>query len=161
MTPRLWALVGGLALVLGAGAAYTAHQREVGRWQERARVADSTARALAQRVARVDTVYRRDTVRLRQQLTRWDTVTREVAALPDTVLVPVEVVRWVAREADSTVQACRVVVLTCEQRVAVRDSLISAQRQQLRAALAQRPSRLRPWLERAAWVALVAAVARQ
>ncbi len=159
---RDW-ILGGLLLVAAVAGKvwYDYSQRRVGMLEERARVADSTAAALQGRVGRVDTVYHVDTVRFTRRQTVWDTVTRTVAALPDTVRVPVEVVRWVAREADSTIQACRVVVQTCEARVALRDSLLAVRARQVAILEARRPSRLRPWLERAAWVALVGAVARR
>lgn len=146
--------------LLGTKCAYDHGQRQAGVWQERARVADSTVRALGSRVRVVDTIYRRDTVRLTRRVQTWDTVTRVVAAMPDTVRVPVEVVRWVAAEADSTIRACRAVVETCEQRVAVRDSLNVALTQRLRIEQARRPSRFKQWAERAAWAGLVVLVAR-
>jgi hypothetical protein len=88
-------------------------------------------------------------------------VTRTVAALPDTVRVPVEVVRWVVAEADSTIAACRSVIQTCEQRVAVRDSLIAALSR--RNALIREQVRretLKKWGERAVWAGLVVVVSK-
>jgi hypothetical protein len=68
-----------------------------------------------------DTLYRRDTVRL--------TVTRTIYnSSRDTLLLhltdTVKVREFVAA-ADSTIRACTLVVETCEQRVAVRDSIIA------------------------------------
>jgi hypothetical protein len=76
------------------------------------------------------------------------------------VRVPVEVVRWVVAEADSTIAACRSVVQTCEQRVAVRDSLIGTLQARGRILEQQRPSTVKRWLERAAWAGLVIVVSK-
>lgn len=146
--------------LLGTKCVYDHGQRQAGVWQERARVADSTAKALGRTIRATDTVYRRDTVRLTRRVQAWDTVTRVVEALPDTVRVPVEVVRWVAAEADSTIQACRSVVQTCEQRVAQRDSLNAILAQRLKIEQARRPAGWKRWAERAAWAGLVVLVAR-
>lgn len=159
MRPSLLYLLLALSL-LGIKLTYDHGQRQVGVVNERLRVTDSTVSVLQKRTKAVDTVYRRDTIRLTRRVQSWDTVTRTVAALPDTVRVPVEVVRWVVREADSTITACRSVVMTCEQRVAARDSLIGTLQARGRILEQQRPSRLRPWLERAAWAGLVVLVAK-
>jgi hypothetical protein len=153
-------LVAALALG-GTKCVYDRGQRQAGVLSERLRVADSTARVLARSVQRVDTLYRADTVRLTRRVQSWDTVTRTVAALPDTVRVPVEVVRWVVAEADSTIAACRSVIQTCEQRVAVRDSLIAALSR--RNALIREQVRretLKKWGERAVWAGLVVVVSK-
>jgi hypothetical protein len=80
------------------------------------RVADS----LARRTARVDTQFRRDTIRF----TRWrDRVVtlRESLTVTDTV----EVVRFIAAQ-DSTIQACSAALLTCDERVRLRDARFDA-----------------------------------
>lgn len=159
MRPSLLYALLALSL-LGTKCAYDHGQRQAGVWQERARVADSTLKILARNVKAVDTVYRNDTVRLTRRVQTWDTVTRVVAALPDTVRVPVEVVRWVVAEADSTIAACRSVVQTCEQRVAQRDSLNALLSQRLRIEQARRPAGWKRWAERAAWAGLVVLVSR-
>lgn len=159
MRPSLLYALLALSL-LGTKCVYDHGQRQAGVWQERARVADSTAKALGRTIRVTDTVYRRDTVRLTRRVQAWDTVTRVVEALPDTVRVPVEVVRWVVAEADSTIQACRSVVQTCEQRVAQRDSLNAILAQRLKIEQARRPAGWKRWAERAAWAGLVVSVAR-
>lgn len=150
------------ALALGGTkCVYDRGQRQAGVLSERLRVSDSTARVLARSVQRVDTIYRADTVRLTRRVQSWDTVSRTVAALPDTVRVPVEVVRWVVAEADSTIRVCRSVVETCEQRVAVRDSLIVALTRQNALTREQvRRETFKKWGERAAWAGLVVLIAR-
>lgn len=160
MRPSLLYALLALSL-LGTKCVYDHGQRQAGVWQERARVADSTAKALGRTIRATDTVYRRDTVRLTRRVQAWDTVTRVVEALPDTVRVPVEVVRWVAAEADSTIQACRSVVQTCEQRVAQRDSLnalLTRQNTLIREQV--RRDVLKKWAERAVWAGLVVLVSR-
>ncbi len=67
-------------------------------------------RALADRL---DTLYLRDTVRLRQLVTRWDTAVVAVDRWKhDTVTV-----ERVVTLADSTIRACTAALQTCEQRV--------------------------------------------
>ena len=86
---------------------------EAARWS---RVADSLSRV----TARVDTQYRRDTLRL----TRWrdSTVTlRDSLTITDTV----EVVRFIAVQ-DSTITACSAALLTCDERVRLRDARFDA-----------------------------------
>lgn len=110
-----------LALTL-CGALYDANQRADGVNRERLRVADSTIQALHASRSRVDTVYTRDTVRL------WRTV-EHTTTLIDT-LMHSDTVTLTQREsvlvfvADSLVTQCTQTVLDCEQRVAVRDSLV-------------------------------------
>jgi len=117
-----------LALV-AAGALYVKDReaQAVARAQYAAK--DSVRRvaidSLERRVESIKVAYRRDTVRLRTWLTRWDTVKAGIDTLHDTTTVTVEVVREVVRTADSTVNACRVVVATCEKRAEAADSLAS------------------------------------
>ena len=80
--------------------------------------------------AKIDTVYRRDTVRLWRLSGRVDTLTQTVDRWKhDTI----RVLEFVAA-ADSTIQACRAVVLTCEARVAAEQAIGAA-------AVADRDSR--------------------
>jgi hypothetical protein len=68
-------------------------------------------------VVRAESVFVTDTVRLRQVLTRWDTVrARDTIVVDNVVYVPVRVV-------DSIVEACRPLITSCATLVAaVRDS---------------------------------------
>lgn len=66
---------------------------------------------------RLDTVYVRDTVRMRVAVTRYDT-----ARIRDTV-VRDSIVYVNRAAADDAVRACSAVVLTCERRLAVADSI--------------------------------------
>ena len=102
----------------------------------RLHASDSTIAALrAPSVAR-DTIYRIDTLRYRvavdrwKETARWDTVT---------IQVPAETVKTIIREANTALNACSVVVQTCEQRVATRDSLIR-ELQKREPLIANRPS---------------------
>src|SRR4051812_26823038 len=73
--------------------------------------------ALDHRKAQVDTVARVDSIRWQ----RWDTVythSTDTVRVRDTLYVRKSV-------ADSTVRACSVAFLSCERRVAVRDSIIA------------------------------------
>lgn len=152
-----------LGTVLTAKGCYDRGQREQGRLREQLRIADSTVKTLEQRKARVDVRYRTDTVRLAANTRLWrsaiatlgadvdrlrDSVTRLGQVPPDTVPVPVEVIRWVAQAGDSVVTACTAAVTTCEQRVAVRDSIASALRREIALVQKQRPSTARRWTGR-------------
>jgi hypothetical protein len=77
--------------------------------------------SLAAVAARVDTVYTRDTLTLWRQVRRTDTLTQTVEAWKHDTVRVVEYVR----QADSTIRSCTATVLTCEQRVAVRDSALA------------------------------------
>lgn len=162
--------------LLGTKCVYDHGQRQAGVWQERARVADSTAKALGRTIRVTDTAYTTDSAAWRASERRYaharrivDSLLRVppvVESLPgrvDTVQappIPVEVVRWVVAEADSTIQACRSVVQTCEQRVAQRDSLNAILSQRLKIEQARRPAGWKRWAERAAWAGLVVLVAK-
>lgn len=106
--------------------------------RQRLHASDSVVAVLRARTAAIDTVYRVDTVRLRvavdrwREVTRWDTVTAPV---------PAETVKVIVATGTAALNACQQVVVTCEQRVATRDSLIAVLRQQ-RPLLTQQPSRL-------------------
>lgn len=127
-----------------------ANSEAIGRWQEIAKRLQADSAATAASIRRTDSVFSRDTLRLRITETRYvrarDTI---LAHLTDTVRV-----REFVTAADSTVAACRAVVATCEQRVAARDSLIAVlgrQRQSdrslFRARLALADPRLSPYAE--------------
>lgn len=80
--------------------------------------------SLEQVRARVDSVFVRDTLQLWRQVRSTDTLTATVETWKhDTV----RVIEYVTR-ADSTIRSCAAAVLTCEQRVAVRDSTNAALR---------------------------------
>lgn len=86
---------------------------------------------------KVDIVYVTDTLVLWRNVAKWDTIEVDVEKWKhDTV----KVVEYVAL-ADSTIKACIAAVLTCEQRVGVRDQRI-AKLEELNAAIAaQIPTR--------------------
>jgi hypothetical protein len=149
-----------IAATIGAKVTYDAGQREQGALRERLRVEVAAAKALGRSVQRTDTVYLRDTVRLTRRLTQWDTVTRVVESIPDTVRVPVETVRWITATADSTIRECRIVQQTCEQRVAVRDSLLNVQRRQIEILTKQRSGFVKRWGERAVLIGVGVLIGR-
>ena len=99
----------GLTLALLAiGSLYGAEQRARGRAEARAADALALADSLRARGATIESVYVRDTIRLRTVLTRYDSVrTTDTLTRNDTVFVPREV-------ADQAVQACRAALTTCE-----------------------------------------------
>lgn len=93
----------------------------------RLKTSDSLVVALSQRQRAIDTVYRHDTVRLTQRVAQWRTLTHYDTV---TMAVPPDTVRLIVATADSTIQQCVRVAQTCEQRVALRDSIISTLRAQ-------------------------------
>jgi hypothetical protein len=104
-----------MLLALGAAAALVAGAWELGRRDGLAVGLATERAAVVETLAVLDTVYRRDTLRLRRLVTRWDTLRETVDRWKhDTITV-----ERVVQVADSTVQACRATVLTCEQRVAL------------------------------------------
>lgn len=111
-------------------------------------LADGAARSVAAHVRvirQVDSVYVRDTIRLARWRDRWDSVRVTDTVVRDSVV-------YVNRDiADSTISACRAVVVSCEARVAARDSALAALRAALKAEQAARPSQLRVAIDRALW----------
>lgn len=148
MTARALLLTVCAALVVGAvGGAYAAH-----RWDTRRSVPVQIAHHDTQRAvheaARVDTVYRTRVRTYARQVTRYDT-----ARVTDTVTH--DSIVYVRRDvADSTVHACRAVLSSCALALAARDSVIAAQRVEIRAVRADRPSLLTRVAHDAAWLAV-------
>jgi hypothetical protein len=104
-------IVIGLALLAGGAAV----------WQyDKANQADRELQLLRHSVAHTDSIYRTDTLyftrKLKVAVAMHDTVIKH---LTDTILVK----QFIAAQ-DTAIQACQSVVLTCEQRVAQRDSII-------------------------------------
>ena len=92
--------------------------------------------------AKVEIRYVRDTIRVTQWKTRYVTAL-DTLRLTDTVAVK----EFIAI-ADSTIKSCSVALLTCEERVGVRDQRIRALERQID-AMPKPPSTLRVWAERA------------
>ena len=120
----------------------------------------SYARAEAKRLAVVvdslltvkakrDTLYTRDTLRLRPKITKYDTTRVTDTLVRDSI---VYIPRAVA---DDAIQACLAVVRTCEERIADRDALAATRERQWaaeRAVLNARIPSLREKLTRAGLV---------
>ena len=102
-------------LGLGAATALLTAAWELGRRDGLAQGLATERAAVVETLAVLDTVYQRDTVRLRRLVTRWDTLRETVDRWKHETLT----VERVVQIGDSTVQACRATVLTCEQRVAL------------------------------------------
>jgi hypothetical protein len=102
-----------LAVVLGLALWYArTAERRVGAAQARIVALEAVRDSLARQAARLDTVYRADTLRLTRWRVRVDSL-RDSLTLTDTV----EVVRFIAVQ-DSTINACTAALTTCDQRVA-------------------------------------------
>jgi hypothetical protein len=67
----------------------------------------------------LDTVYRRDTVRLWRRVAAWDTLWDTLTRHDTVLLRDTAWVRQALQAANGTIRACRATVLTCEQRVAL------------------------------------------
>lgn len=96
-----------------------------------------------------DSVYVRDTTRLRVFRDRWDTAYVDVERWKHDTIKVIEYVR----QADSTIKVCTAVLQSCEQRVAARDSVIRGLRDIVKQKEAATPSTVRLWLERGLWLA--------
>lgn len=99
-----------LALAVAAGVvAFGYHERQVGALKAEVVSLDATVASLKHQEAKVDTVFRTDTLALNRVLVRYDT-----ARVHDTVTV--DSVVYVERAvADSAVRACTVSLAHCEE----------------------------------------------
>jgi len=120
------------AVVWWGIAEHDSHVRELAIWYQRDSVRTVEIRRLQSHADSLDRAYKVDTVHLTKTQTKYEQLAGRVDSmfLHDTVKVPVEVVRELKRDADSTIQACTVVRLTCEARVAV----LTAQRDSMAAS---------------------------
>lgn len=113
MTPRVlrWALAALAAVLIGAALWGWRERRRADRYEADSARLRADSAVLAARSARLDSVYLRDTVTLREVRTRTTTV---LDTLRDT-LVRTDTVRvWLERER----AACDAALTTCEERVA-------------------------------------------
>lgn len=96
--------------------------REEGARAERDRQAAAVVKHVKPEVAKAETVFVRDTVRLWKIVTRWDTAYVDVVKhLTDTVYV-----KAALATADSAIKACSLTVLDCGVLRARQDTLIQA-----------------------------------
>lgn len=120
-------LMAGVAVTAGVWG-YNRYQREIGRRDHALMVRDSAIATLMREARHVDSIYVTDTIRLTKWKTAYDTTRDTVLAhLTDTIRV-----KEYVHVADSTIAACSRVVLTCQLRVAQRDSIILQQASQLK-----------------------------
>lgn len=101
------------------------------------RTADSLRGLVAGGTARVDTLIR----------DRWQPARLRVDTLPDTVRVPVPVVRDLVAAADTTIRACRVTLTDCERLAAAERARADSLGAQLRDTRRLGAPRLSRWLE--------------
>lgn len=149
---RLPLIIAGAFVVLLALAFWRerSNSEQLGKWREVAKRLQADSARIAASMRRTDSVFSRDTVRLRSTLIRYQTRRDTILAhLTDTVRV-----REFVTLADSTIGACRAAVSSCEARVSARDSLIvvlgrqrSADQKLFRARLALADPRLAPYAE--------------
>lgn len=135
--------------------AYGTYQRHVGALNATIKARNVAIDSLEARGARLDAAYTADTAQFARERQGYEaaraTLLRQLArrsapvaplssadsAAPPTVTIPLPpdsaTVHDFIRSADSTIAACSVVVLTCEQRVAVRQALADSLTVQLKA----------------------------
>lgn len=119
-TVERWILLGALVLAAVFHFRFLREKSEVDAQRSQLQAALDS---LAGETAKVDTIYVRDSVTVWRLKRATDTLTRTVDRWKhDTI----KVVEYVER-ADSTIRACSQLVLTCEARVALRDSTIATQ----------------------------------
>ena len=105
--------------------AYGSEQRQRGRAEAQVAALEQLNDSLKHVQAKVEIRYVTDTVRLWRTLARYDTArVTDTLTRNDTVFVPRAV-------ADEAVAACTATVLTCEQRVGIRDQRIAALERQI------------------------------
>jgi hypothetical protein len=146
-----WGLV--VAALVGLRVLDVRHQREIGAARVRAQAQllvrqwQDSATAFRQQLA-----LRQETVTV--ATTRWRTTAAQVdtqwlRSVPDTVRVPVEVVRTIVAQADTAVNACTRALTDCTRLAASLDSVIVAQRTAQQFA----PTPPRAWRRWGGWVA--------
>jgi hypothetical protein len=164
--------VGAVVLFVIGLHAWKAHERAIGAAEAELRAAKQKIAALEVLKRGVDTVYAADTTALHAANARFfalraawlketagnfnrppvaptDTAT-PVAPVDSLPVTPAAVIA----AADTAIRACQAVVVTCEQRVAIRDSIIAAQNQAIRAIVARQPSWFSRQLSGAARIAV-------
>lgn len=103
-------------------------------------------------LARVDTVYRTDTIRLTKEVSKYR-VLHDSLRITDTV----EVKEFV-KQADSTIKACLMTVQTCEQKDSAHKIIESGLRRQNDALKALVPSKTERFITATKWLAIGAVV---
>ena len=97
-------------------------------------------------LARVDTVYRRDTIRLTREVTKYRAF-RDTLKITDTVQV-----KEFVRQADSTIHACLLTVQTCEQKDSAHKVIEAGLRQQNEGLKKLVPSRAEKLITAVKWI---------
>lgn len=126
-------------LLVGGKHCYDGHVAKDALTKAALRASEHRADSLAHQLVQLDTVYVTDTVRLTTTRTHYVTLRDTVLAhLTDTV-IHVDTVRQLLAAADSTIHACQVVVVTCEQRAATEHALRLEREQEIHVLKASRP----------------------
>jgi hypothetical protein len=124
--PKWFLALIAIVLLLGGGIALSAlrdSRNDAAMAQAAERAAVARIATLEAQEARVDTQYAVDTVKVRETTTGYVQVRERIRTVTDTVPVPRYIVDTLILRADSAINACHVALRTCEQRVALADSL--------------------------------------
>lgn len=133
-----------IVIILACVAMWGRAQRMAGQRAVELAALKSVNDSLQQVQTRIDTVYQTDTIRLWRTLAKYDTArVTDTLVRNDTVYVRRDV-------ADAAVEGCKLTVLTCEQRVEVRDKRINNLEQQIK-KMPQERSAFWTWAERLGW----------
>lgn len=110
---RTNAILVGVCLALVAGVWFEGYQ--AGHAKAESRSLQTSITALTRANDSLKAVFKVDTVKLTKQLTKWDTVKGRIDTLlkHDTLNVPVEVVKYIEQQADTTIKVCRVTLSDC------------------------------------------------
>ena len=131
-----------LVLVAGGIATYTHQQREIGRRDVLLAQSRHDADSLKTLSRQSEVRFRTDTIRLRQMLTRTDSLHDSVFVhLTDTVKVKEYIVA-----ADSTIKVCRATLTDCAKGWDTAKRQVSVLESQVRLLEAERPSGVGKWV---------------
>jgi hypothetical protein len=138
------------AIVLGLGICWADNRFAArhGSDSEKVKQGVEQTKAGEKQLAHVDTIYRRDTVRLSREVKKWERI-RDTLVITDTVRV-----REALNQADSTIKACFAVVQSCEQKDSAHKVIEAGLRKQNDALRALVPGKTEKFITAAKWLAI-------
>lgn len=143
-----WLIAAAIVLSLGVCWADNRFATRHGGDSEKLKQAVDQTTTGEKQLAKVDTIYRRDTVRLTKEVTKWRVV-RDSLVITDTVQV-----RVALDQADSTIKACFDVVHTCEQKDSAHKVIEAGLHRQNEALKSLVPGKTEKIITAAKWLAI-------